>query len=179
MRPQEVLIMRPCDIDTSRDVWVYRPSTHKTEHHGHVRRVALGPSAQAILKGFIKFDEPEEFVFRPCEAVEEQRAARRQNRKTPMTPSQLRRTPKSAPKRSPKCHYTRQSYRRAIARSCELAGVPSWHPHQLRHNCATKLRRRFGLDAASIVLGHRHGVVTEIYAEADFERAIEVMRAIG
>jgi hypothetical protein len=30
-----------------------------------------------------------------------------------------------------------------------------WHPHQLRHNAATELRREFGLDTARVILGHR------------------------
>ena len=31
-RPQDVCNLRPCDIDMSGDVWLYRPDTHKTEH---------------------------------------------------------------------------------------------------------------------------------------------------
>ena len=38
----------------------------------------------------------------------------------------------------------------------------------LRHNCATKVRRRYGLEGAWAVLGHKIGIVTEIYAERDF-----------
>jgi hypothetical protein len=29
------------------------------------------------------------------------------------------------------------------------------------------------------VLGHKIGIVTEIYAERDFQKAIEIMREIG
>ncbi|MBI3461985.1 MAG: hypothetical protein HY000_02855 [Planctomycetes bacterium] len=32
MRPGEVLMMRTCDLDTTGDVWLYRPASHKTEH---------------------------------------------------------------------------------------------------------------------------------------------------
>ncbi len=39
MRPAELCILRPADIDRSGDVWVYRPSDHKTQHHGR------GPSS--------------------------------------------------------------------------------------------------------------------------------------
>ena len=31
-RPGEVCVVRPCDVDTSCDIWVYRPESHKTEH---------------------------------------------------------------------------------------------------------------------------------------------------
>lgn len=29
-----------------------------------------------------------------------------------------------------------------------------WHPHQLRHNAGTYIRREFGLDVARVILGH-------------------------
>ena len=54
-----------------------------------------------------------------------------------------------------------------------------WHPHQLRHNAATKLRKEFGIDAARVVLGHRSAAVTEIYAELDHTKAAEIMGRIG
>lgn len=51
MRPGEVLIMRPRDITIRTDgVWMYRPESHKTEHHGKERVVFLGQKAQAILR---------------------------------------------------------------------------------------------------------------------------------
>ena len=33
-RPGEACIVRPCDVDRSGDVWLYRPESHKTEHLG-------------------------------------------------------------------------------------------------------------------------------------------------
>ena len=39
MRPQDIRNLRTCDLDMTGDVWVYMPWTHKTEHHGHVRRI--------------------------------------------------------------------------------------------------------------------------------------------
>lgn len=55
----------------------------------------------------------------------------------------------------------------------------SWHPHQLRHNAATRLRKEFGIEAARVVLGHRSAGVTEIYAEIDHLRAADVMGRVG
>jgi integrase len=57
--------------------------------------------------------------------------------------------------------------------------VPHWHPHQLRHNAATTLRREFSLDVARVVLGHRSPQITELYAELDVSRAAEVMEKLG
>lgn len=54
-----------------------------------------------------------------------------------------------------------------------------WHPHQLRHNAATELRREFGLDAARVILGHRSPTVTDIYAELDHTKAVDAMLRVG
>jgi len=54
-----------------------------------------------------------------------------------------------------------------------------WHPHQLRHNYATNVRREFGLEAAQVLLGHTKADVTQIYAERDMTRAATVAAKIG
>jgi site-specific recombinase XerD len=54
-----------------------------------------------------------------------------------------------------------------------------WSPNQLRHNAATKIRGQFGLEAAASILGHSEVGVTQVYAEADRTRAIEVARVMG
>jgi site-specific recombinase XerC len=57
--------------------------------------------------------------------------------------------------------------------------VPLWTPNHLRHAAATRIRSRFGLEAAQVVLGHEKADTTQIYAERDLERAREVMAAVG
>ena len=54
-----------------------------------------------------------------------------------------------------------------------------WHPHQLRHNAATELRKEFGIEVARIVLGHRSAAITEVYAELDQAKAVEAMLRVG
>ena len=54
-----------------------------------------------------------------------------------------------------------------------------WHPHQLRHNAATFLRKEFGLETARIILGHRSAAITEVYAEQDQQKAMEAMVKVG
>jgi len=54
-----------------------------------------------------------------------------------------------------------------------------WHPHQLRHNAATELRKEFGIEAARIILGHRSAAITEVYAEQDERQAIEAIMKVG
>ena len=53
MRSGELIIMRPCDIDRTGDVWIYTPMTHKTEHYGKKRVVPLGPRSQRLLLPYL------------------------------------------------------------------------------------------------------------------------------
>lgn len=178
MRPGEVVALRGCDVDTTGTPWVYTPADHKTEHHGHDRKIYLGPRAKEILKRFLKPDLQAP-LFSPADAESERSAQRRANRKSTMTPSQAARHPAENRSRPPRDRYDVPSYRRAIQRACKKTGVPKWHPHQLRHNAATRLRKEYGLDAARTVLGHRTPMVTELYAEIDQAKAAEVMLKIG
>ena len=88
------------------------------------------------------------------------------------------RRPQTA-KRTPRARYDKDSYRWAIRKACQKAGVPVWHPNQLRHSAATEIRSRFGLEAAQAVLGHAKADVTQIYAERDLRLAAEIMGEIG
>jgi len=54
-----------------------------------------------------------------------------------------------------------------------------WHPHQLRHNYATMIRKRFGVEEASDMLDHSSVKMTEVYAERDQEQALEIARQVG
>lgn len=94
IRPGEVVLMRPIDIDRTDSVWVYRPSRHKTDYRGQIREVFLGPQCQEILRPFLD-RHAASFCFSPQEAEEARNSARRQSRKTPLTPSQLKRMPKN------------------------------------------------------------------------------------
>jgi integrase len=49
----------------------------------------------------------------------------------------------------------------------------------LRHNAATTVRQKFGLEAAQVVLGHSKADVTQVYAERDQRLAVEVARQVG
>jgi integrase len=181
--------MRTIDVDRSGRVWVYRPARHKTEHHGRERQICLGPQAQEILRPWLR-SELTAYLFSPREVVADRRNEQRQARKTPLTPSQRGRKPKAKPKRAPGERYNTRSYYHAVLygirkanRTRKEAGkgaeIPTWHPNQLRHNAATRLRREFGLDVARAVLGHSSPVVTEVYAELDGAKAAEAMEKVG
>jgi integrase len=208
MRSESLVLMRPCDIDTSGDVWLYRPPQHKTKHQGKQLIVALGPKAQAILRPFLDRDQ-DAFCFSPAESERFRRDAMRSRRKTPVYPCEANRQPKARPKRTAGTRYRTTSYRRAVERACEEAfGMPAelriipskaapeeklrirelasqwraahcWNPHQLRHSVGTLVRSRYTLEGAQVYLGHSSADVTQIYAERDLELARRIAREIG
>ena len=170
MRPDEVTIMRQCDIDRSCETWVYVPHAYKTEHHNLSRPVYLGPKCQNLLA--LWMDRPDEaYFFSPREVVIATRAKRRKSSQT--MPEKLNY------KHGPRVCYDDETYCRAVKRGCERAGVPKWTPNQLRHTAATYIRETYGLEAAKIILGHQSAVTTEIYAEKDMQIAIGIMKEIG
>jgi integrase len=181
MRPAEVCQLRPRDIDTAGPVWVYRPGHHKTAHRGKPRTVAIGPRAQAVLAAFAPPD-PSGFFFSPREAVDALLAERAAGRKTPRWESHVRRNERkrAAVRTRPagRC-YKPHSYAVAVARACERAGVPHWHPNQLRHTFASGVRRVYGLEAAPVLLEHARADVTQVYAERDHGLAVRVATEIG
>jgi integrase len=54
-----------------------------------------------------------------------------------------------------------------------------WSPNRLRHSAGTEIRRRFGLEAAGVVLGHASANVTQIYAERDYSLAARIAQQVG
>jgi integrase len=201
-RPEEICIMRPRDIDRSGAVWRYIPESHKTEHHGQSRIMLIGPKGQAILLPYLLRDA-NAYCFSPTEAEAARLAARREARRTKMTPSQANRRRLRKPRRTPGPRYTTASYRRAVHRACDVADdlarqqanegcpgdelkvpthhriIPRWSPNRLRHSAATEIRAKFGLEAASTVLGHAKLGTTQIYAERDLAKAAAVMSEVG
>lgn len=212
-RPQDICNLRPCDIDMSADVWLYRPHTHKNEHHDRDRVIPIGPKGQDVLRPYL-LREKETHCFRPVDSEAKRRAEMHANRTTPLScgnrPGTNR---KRKPKRSAGEQYTTESYRRAIHRACDLALLAPeplcrrddesitqwksrltarqrteltrwqsdhrWSPNQLRHSAGTEIRKRFGLEAAQVILGHASADVTQVYAERDLQKAVEIMREVG
>jgi integrase len=177
-RPGEVMVMRAIDLTMSGRVWTYRPATHKNKHRGLDRVIFLGPQAQETVKPFLTTNL-EVYLFSPRAYVEDLRRRRAEQRQTKRTPSELRRRRKAKPLRVPAERYNRRSYRLAIVRACQKAGVPEWSPLQLRHTAATAIRARYGVEAAKVILGHTKVETSQIYAERDLGKAQEIMAEIG
>ncbi len=167
-QPGEVMSIRPRDVDRSDPgCWVYRPESHKTQHHGRDRVILIGPRGQEILRPWLDRD-PDAYCFSPAEVV----AARPKKAKL-----KKRKRPPTRPVAGQR--YSKDSYRMAVNRACGRAGIPPWTPHQIRHTRATSIRRQFDLEAAQIILGHAKPDTTLIYAERDITKARLVMAEIG
>ena len=54
-----------------------------------------------------------------------------------------------------------------------------WHPHQIRHSFATRLRRDFGREVVGVMLGDRSPAMVDVYAERDQEQARKVAAEVG
>ncbi len=195
-RPGEVCVIRPKDVDRSGATWIYRPGSHKTQHHGRERIIVIGPRAREILAPWLDRD-PCAYCFSPAEVVADREAARKTT-----VPTKSGR-PAARPK--PGGRYTKDSDRVAIARACDRAfphptlansrrknltddqrvelnawrKTHRWHPHRLRHTKATEIRRAYDTEAAQVNLGHSKPDTSMIYAERDLSRACEVMGEIG
>ncbi len=198
-RSGEVLQMRGCNLTMTGDVWEYRPSSHKGEHHGRRRVIMVGPHAQEIIREFLRPDLSA-FLFSPADARAEWLASRT----GPGRSKRLGTETRQAGQR-----YTTSTFCGAIRRGCERAfGMPDelqrinrklpkkererlarlaaawraehcWHPHQIRHRTATDLRRECGIDSARAILGHSTVHTTELYAEQDEAKSRDVMRRLG
>ena len=86
-------------------------------------------------------------------------------------PDELRRIPETASDRERS---------RLIREAARWRKANTWRPNQLRHSTATELRRRYGIEGARLVLGtFESGETTEIYAEADMNKAQQIALEVG
>jgi len=192
-RPGEVCNLRPCDVDRSGPVWVYRPGSHKMQHRGRQRSIFIGPRAQKILQPYLLRDA-DSYCFSPADSQQRRHREMRENRRSKVQPSQRDRS-KSRPQLKPGTRYLKDAYARAIRRACDRAFAPPdsldkderakwrkehrWSPNRLRHAAATTIRQQFGLEAAQVVLGHSRADVTQVYAERDNSLAARIMGQVG
>ena len=183
MRPGEVCAMRAGDVYMGDDIWIYTVRSDKTDYRRPLwakKRIPLGPKAQAVLFPFLlaKEGEPDAFVFSPRDAAEERAREARAARKTPPTKQMRNRDAREA-RRFYDESYNTNSYGKAINRATKAGNLPHWSPNQLRHLYATEIRAKYGLEASQLMLGHANANVTQIYAERDFKRALEVAKTEG
>lgn len=151
MRAEDVVIMRPCDIDQT--TWIYVPWTHKTEHKGKQRRLFLGPKARQVLLPLLEASSSAESWLFPGRG--------------------------RGPHATYRGPITVSGYRQAIARVCRKEKLAHWFPLQLRHTALTAIRSRYGLEGSQVAAGHAHADVTQIYTARDEELARRIAEEMG
>lgn len=184
MRPGELCAMRACDLERDSDVWIYRPVSHKTEHHHKDRVILVGPQAQAVISPYIaRRSKLSEYVFLPAEAHRERLEM---NGLEKVTAYQLSRSTFKPGRR-----FQHDTFYGQISRTCDRAFDPTgekravkdyshrWHPHRLRHNAATRIREQFGIEAAKDLLGHSSLSTAMIYAEKSLDKMKKIVRKAG
>lgn len=198
-RPGEACTIRRSEIDTGGAIWLYRPTHHKTAHRGKARVIAIGPKAQVVLREFFT-PAIDAYLFSPRRAVEEIRdeciakdvrkprpatvehydaisyghaIARACELAFPLPPAIARLEDESL-----KQWRTRLTPEQTAEVKMWRKGH-GWHPNQLRHGYATRIRKAHGLEAAQVVLGHSKADVTQIYAERNLDLAVKVAAAVG
>ena len=137
-RGGELVVMRSVDVDTTGKVWLYRPTDHKTSHHGHERTIYIGPRGRHIVQRFMARRSVDAYLFSPVEAERDWHARATTHRHQPVETPRTDRTVGD--------RHTSASYRRAVERGCVVAGVPQWTPHRLRHSAGTNVRREYGTE---------------------------------
>ncbi len=194
-RPGEVCKLKPNMVDRTNPVWEIRLEHHKTAWRGKSRTIYVGPQAQAVLQPYLNRKD-DAFCFNPREAVRQKLKAREESRETPKSYGNSPGTNRvTKPSRKPGSCYSTASYGRSIKYGCRLAfpapegfkgealkrwrSEHQWAPNQLRHAMASEIRKRAGLEAASVLLGHSGLAITQTYAEQDREKAMEVIARLG
>lgn len=174
MRPSEACILRPCDIDRSQDIWIYRPQRHKNEWRGHALIKAIPKSVQPLIDEWLP-ESPDGYFFRPAEAKAwaRNKAQAGRERKTPRYPSEARRLAREKAKRQSQSsrtqpYYNTDSYRQALDHGFENArqagvAIDRFTPNQLRHSSISYIAELLGDSAAQRFAGHENAKTTEIY----------------
>lgn len=177
-RSSEILGLRPCDINVSDPkCWTVHVDRHKNSHRGKSRTLYIGAAGQAVIRPFLQDRALDAPLFSPHEGLADIRAKTRKKKDGGRRPNQL--PTRVLTTRKIGETYTKDSYCRAVRRACESAKIPAWHPHQLRHNRATEVRKKFGIEAAGIILGHSRVNVTELYAEKNEGQARKIASEMG
>jgi integrase len=195
MRPGEMCLLRPCDLDRLESVWHYYPEKHKNIYRNIERIVSIGPRGQELLTPFL-LRAKDAYCFSPAEAEKQRRQKASSERKTPLSHgNRVGTNRKDDPKRTPGDKYDSTSYRKAVQYAitafnkvcraeAKAAGVkpvlvPKWTPYQLRHTAATKVRKEMGYECAGAALGHTNLSATAIYAERNQVLADEAAKRFG
>lgn len=172
-RAQEVL--RPFLFDRATTAYCFSPTEAEQERRARLRAARKTPPSCGNRPGTNRKDEPRRRAGQRYTTPAYHRAIEYACDRAFPPPAPLARQPDE----------TKKTWLKRLT-PLQRQELMAWrrdhrfHPHQLRHNAATELRREFGLEAAQLTLGHASAQITDaIYAERDRAKVIEIMRRIG
>ena len=157
---------------------------HKTARHGHERVVYFNAEAQAIIRPYL--DRPDDaYLFDPREQQAEDNARRNAARTTlPGSGNAPGRNTRTREGRKPQYRlrpcYGPTGIGQAIERACDRAGIPHWHPHQLRHAAAGDFETAHGEQVALKIMGQRSSSILKRYSrdrQRDHQAALAAVAA--
>ena len=197
VRIEEVVIMRGDEFDTTGEVWLFRPTSWKTQHaeeHGKERAIPVGPNTQAVLKPFMERAKGG-YLFKPsdgagktqqhhgeCYTTESMRQAihRACDQAWPLPDHLARRKIEASGRKHHKLE-THQAWRRRLGDAgwdevLAWRQQHRWNPNQLRHAKLTRLEREYGTEKARRIAGHGNLASTLSYIDPNLEVAITAAR---
>ena len=153
----------PSQFKIDDDVLLWNPK-HKTDYLGKEVIIPIGPLCRKLIEPLLA-RSPDAFLFNPRDGRNGSNWRYRDQ-------------------------YDAGSYRQAVKRAQAAAVADAraknikldfnrWTPHQMRHSKGTLIRKRYGIEAARIMLGHSSASVTAIYAERDLELAKRIAIETG
>ncbi len=174
-RPGEIVAMQGIEIDRRSEVWYYSPKHHKTSHKGKSRVMAIGSSGREILKQYLEV-EAVGYVFKPKQSEKQRLAIVHSARTTPPNAGNApgrHAGPKQSKRRFREC-YSVDTYRQAIERAAEKAGIEKWSPNQLRHAAAAEIQEKLGIEFVQAQLGHSSSAMSKHYAGQNLKLLTQV-----
>ena len=186
----EICQVRPADLNRVEvdgiEIIEYTPASHKTKHKGFNRVIRLGPQATMILQPFLHRPD-DSFCFSPAESEAERLAELHRLRVTPMScgnrPGTNR---KPRPQKEPGDQYTTPVVRKVLTKAIRVhnkqhpqEAIERFSPHALRHTALTRLRDRFGAEAAAAMGGHHSPSMVDLYTSRSSAAARRVAAAAG
>ncbi len=155
MRPTEVCIMRPCDVDTSGAVGCTIPSGTRPSTTGG-RVVYIGPKGQDVLRPYLLAVPMTIASARRIPSAAAWPSCTQREHAVVAAATGRAQTARRQPKRAAGERYTKDSLNRRsrgpiakanVQREQEgLDPLPHWSTNRLRHAAATDIRRQFGLE---------------------------------
>ncbi len=188
MRSSELLGMRASDIDFSQKAWKYVVplGLNKNAHRDQKQSYRIGPRAQEIIRPLV--DESLRTglpIFTIPTLVAERAGVSGTSHPSTATGSAGAQgdgdevgsaSQGEIEVRAIDAH----AYRRFIQQAAARAGLPRWHPHQIRHARATEINIAYrDIAAVAAAIGDSPDVAARVYVDPDDEIQMKIAMEMG